>query len=513
MKSKRGSPSSGSSRPSERPAAPWVFATLLAWGALCAAFVYLQGWTLYYGDAEAHLNIARRILDSRKPGYEQIGTVWLPLPHVLTMPFAQADALWRSGIAGAVVSWLCFALGGTFLFLAARRVFSSRAAGVAAAGAWALNPNLLYLAGTPMTEPLSLCCVAGLVHFLTRFRGEKRVSDAVLAGFCALCGALTRYETWFLLPAAALAMLFSGGERRWRGAMLFSLVAGLGPLYWLAHNQVFYSNALEFYNGQWSARAIYQRALDQGGFRYPGDHDFAKAWLYYRTAARLCLGQPLFWTGAVGLVVAALRRASAGAALLALVPAFYVLSLYSSGTPIFVPELWPNSFYNTRYGLAALPAACFGAAALIAPGFRGAIAFVLVLAAAAPWIAYPRKDNWVCWKESEVNSAGRRAWTREAAQYLAPRYKSGAGIFMPFGDATGILRTAGIPLRESLHEGDGLVWDAAAARPELFLREEWAIAFAGDRVSAAARKMRYECVRMYAAPGIGTLEIWRRIRQ
>ena len=37
-------------------------------------FVYAHGWTLYYGDAEAHLMIARRIVDSLTPGYEQLGT-------------------------------------------------------------------------------------------------------------------------------------------------------------------------------------------------------------------------------------------------------------------------------------------------------------------------------------------------------------------------------------------------------------------------------------------------------
>src|SRR6478672_3406837 len=44
-----------------------------------------HGYTLYYGDAEAHLNIARRVLDSRTPGPEQLGTAWLPLPHVLML--------------------------------------------------------------------------------------------------------------------------------------------------------------------------------------------------------------------------------------------------------------------------------------------------------------------------------------------------------------------------------------------------------------------------------------------
>ena len=36
----------------------------------CAVWLsFNQGWTLYYGDAESHLNIARRIIDSRTPGY------------------------------------------------------------------------------------------------------------------------------------------------------------------------------------------------------------------------------------------------------------------------------------------------------------------------------------------------------------------------------------------------------------------------------------------------------------
>src|SRR5579862_1206706 len=113
-----------------------------------------SGWTLYYGDAEAHLNIARRILDSRTPGYDQIGTSWLPLPHLLTLALVTDDRLWRNGLAGAIPSSVCFVLAGVFLFAAMRRATASSAAGFAALGLFALNPNLLYLEATPMTEPV-----------------------------------------------------------------------------------------------------------------------------------------------------------------------------------------------------------------------------------------------------------------------------------------------------------------------------------------------------------------------
>ena len=88
---------------------------LICISASALLLVARQGWTLWYGDADAHLNIARRIFDSRTPGYEQLGTVWLPLPHVLMLPFVQSDALWRSGVGGAIASAICFVCGGLFL--------------------------------------------------------------------------------------------------------------------------------------------------------------------------------------------------------------------------------------------------------------------------------------------------------------------------------------------------------------------------------------------------------------
>ena len=44
-----------------------VFVLALALGAGTAWFCRKQGYLLYYGDAQAHLNIARRIVDSRTP--------------------------------------------------------------------------------------------------------------------------------------------------------------------------------------------------------------------------------------------------------------------------------------------------------------------------------------------------------------------------------------------------------------------------------------------------------------
>src|SRR3989338_8091714 len=56
------------------------------------AFYFSQGLTLAYNDARSHLNVARRVVDSLQPGFAQIGSIWLPLYHVLEFPF-----IWNEG--------------------------------------------------------------------------------------------------------------------------------------------------------------------------------------------------------------------------------------------------------------------------------------------------------------------------------------------------------------------------------------------------------------------------------
>src|SRR5258706_9094994 len=75
-------------------------------------FYFHRGAILLYGDAVAHINIARRVFDSRTPGLFQLGTVWLPLPHVLDIPFIVNDRLWQTGLGASVPSMVAY-VGGT----------------------------------------------------------------------------------------------------------------------------------------------------------------------------------------------------------------------------------------------------------------------------------------------------------------------------------------------------------------------------------------------------------------
>ena len=190
-----------------------LLAALLSAGAVW--LVWREGWTLYYGDAEAHLNIARRVLDSRTPGYEQLGTSWLPMLHMLMLPLVSHDWLWRSGLAGAIPPAICFVAGVTFFFAAVRRVFASGAVGGVAAALVALNPNALYLQSIPMTEVVFFAALAAVLYFTVRFRETQSIWSAAGAGVAACFGTLTRYDAWFLIPFVT-AYFFLAARKRFR---------------------------------------------------------------------------------------------------------------------------------------------------------------------------------------------------------------------------------------------------------------------------------------------------------
>jgi hypothetical protein len=98
--------------------------------------------------------------------------------------FADAAAggdnyLWQTGLAGAIPSAVCFVLAVGFLPLPQSRRSRPRRRDAAAA-LLALNPNLLYLQSTPLTEPVFLACLMALpISQCFRARTWRRSSARV----------------------------------------------------------------------------------------------------------------------------------------------------------------------------------------------------------------------------------------------------------------------------------------------------------------------------------------------
>ncbi len=533
---------------------------LLAWLTACVSilsflFYLRRGDILLYGDAVAHINIARRVFDSRTPGLLQLGTVWLPLPHLMMIPFLLSNWMWKTGVGGSIPSMAAYILGTVGIFRLVRGVLGQasqcgpmfRFTPWLAAIIYAANPNLVYLQATAMTEPLYLALFIWALVYFSEFvqeRGkpgwDKDSRDALpwassalaKCGICLAAACLTRYDGWFLAVAlcgVALAVALRANQPGLRGRLTkFILVAAAAPALWLAYNAIVYRNPLEFANGPYSAKAIEQRT--PGAF-HPGSRDLRTAFSYFLKSAEMNLAaegwQKLWLLLALAGVIASLARRGFRGQLRPLfllwVPVpFYALSVAYGGVPIFTPVWWPFSYYNVRYGLELLPAfavfaalaVCFAVQLMRRRALRISIAAASVIFVAASygfiWAAP------VCLGEATVNSRGRVGVERELADFLKA-LPPDSTLLMYLGEHVGALQQAGIPLRRVINEGnhrtwkqpvdlDGL-WERALADPPRYA--DFVIAFEGDAVSTGVQKQDLMPLAVIHASGAAKATIYR----
>jgi hypothetical protein len=524
------------SRPVRQKRSYWLLAAgASAVSTLSFIYFFFTGQILLYGDAVAHITIARRVFDSRTPGPLQLGTVWLPLPHILTMPFLVNMRLWQSGAGGSIVSMVAYVFAG----LGIARLFwggllisredggqpSKRGAawgGGIAALVLLLNPNLIYMQATAMTESLSLALT---IWAIVRFLEFRRAAESAAAStadderdvhvqrcrrsleLCAVTLAaamLTRYDSWFLSVLTGIAVLVTffflpAPVRTALRATLFkfTVLTASVPVFWFAYNYGVYQNPLEFATGPYSAHGVEQRTAKPGDPHHPGFHSVTTAALYYWKDARLNLGEGKLATGEIILALAGVafllnRKYFWLTALLWLPLLFYALSIAYGSVPIFMPVWWPFSYYNVRYGLQLLPAVAVGSgvvAALINRRTgrdhlrRWTNAVLILLVCVCYWQAWRAVP--ICLREARVNAVTRMALEHELAAELSklPRESS---LLMYTSSHPGALEEAAIPLRRTVNETNYRIWEAALARPHEWV--DYLVAMRDDPVWASAQQ-------------------------
>lgn len=442
------------------------------------SFVYFlsQGMTNVYGDGVAHLNIARKVVDyaggSLWQRYIQIGSPWLPLHTVLMLPLVWSDSLWRTGIAGSIVSMLSFVLATVSIYAMAARLYSSepgwysRGLPLISAGVFALNPSVLYLQSTPMTETLFMAALASSSALLLGWSlNQTRLALVCAAGAVSLT-TLSRYEAW---PAAALAvglvaLLARGGvRRRLIDSVAFLSIAAIGPAYWLWHNWAIYGNALEFLTGPFSARGLYlQNRINLGWSNIFVGHFFLDLGLMLLTVA-VCLGPMVLLLGAVGFVRFLLVRRAAlvpySPLLLLAVPfVFHVVSLYRGEIQLF--PLSAFGLLNVRYGVPDLLAISLvvPAAAQILGRLGHARAGLLVVGLlVVGQYAYMLSDGasqLAVYQEGFRNGVNARsARERLRVSEFVKEHPPGTPILMQTGALGPVVMAGGLRFSDIIHEG------------------------------------------------------------
>jgi len=506
---------------SGEPAAIRRETTLVAWMALALGLVALaycvrHGSLLLYGDAVAHLHIARRVFDSITPGFRQLGSVWLPLPHILLLPFVWNMGWWHSGLAGACLSIPSYVLGCAGMYRLARMWLDMPAAVVVAAF-YGLNPGLLYMATTAMTEPLFLAEMIWAVLLIVQYQRalvapeptERTQPSRLLIGAgLVLVGAIfTRYDGWVYAAAAWLfatwPLVASRRRGSWKGPVagawvLFTALLIAAPALWLAYNAKQFGDPLDFIRGPYSARAIEVKTTPPGASSHPGVHNMHVSALYFLKAAQmgaapLRLGRLLLWLSAGGTLAAlwVFRRRQIWPVLLLWLPLpFYAYSVAYGSVPIFIPVWRPFSWYNTRYGMELLPAFALFAGCLV-PLLCGRAPQVRRYAAPACWLLVVANSvvllraRPLVFQEAVANSRSRVAFETALAKELLEIPSQGF-ILMHVSNDVGAVQQASIPLRRIVNEGDYLTWQHALEDPAH--RASIVVALDGDQVAQAIQR-------------------------
>ena len=497
-------------RPATRPETMPIALMALVAGFLALSISAAHHYMLLYGDAVSHLGIARGIVDTTTPGLGQLGGVWLPLPHLLMLPFISNMQWWQDGMAGAWPSLVCYVLGVAGMYRLSRRLLAPRWAMVATAF-FGLNANLLYLSTTAMTEPLFLALVVWmivttleLIDWITREKAKEVTNHLILLGLLILGAVMTRYDGWILGADVWLVVawnLFRKPDflrRCLPGFVTFTLLTIAGPISWFAYNHVYGHDWLDFMRGPYSPKEIDRRTSPKGSRHYFGWHD--PAWslmLYARTAQVDAAWWETGWLVSAAALYGtwkAVRDKVNLAWLLLWVPLpFYVYSVSYGSVPIFIPQIYPHSYYNSRYGMELLPVfaifmtytittlvARFGKAQPLA---QRLVAPIMILLIVLNLIFMCRAVPLVL-KEGMMNSRGRLALEQPMVQQLAT-FVPNLPILMENSTYIGALQAAGIPIHQTIGPSDYYRWRAAMANPGQ--TAAYVIAVEGDVISNAVK--------------------------
>lgn len=490
-----------------------VLAACTAASLIAAVWSWRSGSMLNYGDAVAHMQIARRVFDSHYPAYSQLGSVWLPLPHVLMMPFVAVYSWWANGLAGLIPSALAWLAACAGLYRLARHWLAPASAALALAF-FAGNPNLLYLQTTAMTEPLFVCemiwVAVGLVEWRANLETNPRRATRLLwliAG--ALVAAIyTRYDGWVMALLAWVSVgvvLLRHRKLRSVNFWLASLLVVAAPLVWFVYNAATFGDWLSFMRGPYSAQAIELRTALPGGPPHPGWHNLWVSLLFFVKAAEMDAaivpwGDLLLIVSLLGTAWACLsaRRPAFHWALLLWLPVpFYAYSVAYGSVPIFLPVWWPHSFYNTRYGMELLPALALGL------GFSAQFCLAVVRGFKARWTGYVAavlfalvalnaalivRERPLVYIEGTKNIDSRRAFETDIPPVLRSLLadRPGGQVLMETSVFPEIVAFTGIPLRQTINSGDQLLYKQALAAPADYAAV--VLAFDGDEIDRAVHQ-------------------------
>jgi hypothetical protein len=463
--------------PAEEQGEPVAPDHTVRWVALFAALTSIgaywyfasKGMALGYADSISHLQIASRTLNSPTAGFAQLGGVWLPLPHILMLPLIWFTPFYYSGFAGSAISMVSYVVACVFVYKMAFGLTRSRIPALGGLAVFALNPNILYMQATPMSELLLFASMTATAYYVQQWlqttEHDEKYPYLFAAAVAAFIGCLTRYEAWAITIVIGAIVVYAAWRQYGRHAVVgltlsFTFVAGAAIALWVGWNLLIFGNPLNFQNGKYSKPSLWVGE----GERAVGDLEISAKTYWYAVVEDLGIAVVvLMIAGAIALLVFRRRIDSLPVMGLLSVAPFFVLALFVGQRPLHVRQI-TGDLYNLRFGLLmAVPAAILVAYLISLLPLKTWLVGLVVSVACALLPLVPGGPTRIVTAQ-EGSEFGFSSVAVETSDFLRENYDGGVLLIESFGNES-ILFHARISLTNNVYEGSYRLWDPALSNP------------------------------------------------
>ncbi len=461
---------------------------------ICVFYYYYQnGLGVTYNDARSHLDIGRRVVEGLKTGLAQLGSVWLPLPHILMIPTIWIDFFWHSGLSGAIQSMVSFVAVSILIYQYLNKLKVSLFGRLLGIGVFVANINILFLQSTAMTELLLLATMTAGAYYFMLWTNDDNLIDLLKSGFWIMVSTAIRYDGWFLFFFTTLLLSILVYRKRGYSetegkVLLFVTMGGLAIVMWFIWNLLIFGDPLYFAFGPFSAHAQQAQISEAGELFTKGNlYLSVKAYIYALLYNSYTFPAIVGLLGGLFLWMDKKIKWEVKLATVALISPFVfnVLALYLGHSVLFVVGVMGDTWFNVRYGVMLMPSIAIFIGYLVQK-FKDAKWVVVGLLSMVLFFAFISNDA-VTIDDALIGASGKNV--AEVSGWLKENAAEQEGfVLISAASHDAIIFSSGLPMKRFIHEGTGKYWEAATDDPSRWAR--WIVLRTNDMSDWTFREIK-----------------------
>ena len=202
-------------------------------------------------DLIAHLYIPRVVIDNgENSGFTNLGTVWLPIYHILLIPLVVVDPLYTTGFAGTLLNALITACITCLVYRLVRGFGGRWWHGVVASMLFLLSPiNLVGNGCSAQMSPIGVLFTLLSAYYFKQYLEGDDLRTFMKCCATVMAGTLSRYEVWPVAILLAIFFTLKELSKKRMHRIVYTNFLFWGMAYWLFYNLAIFRDPLAWIYG------------------------------------------------------------------------------------------------------------------------------------------------------------------------------------------------------------------------------------------------------------------------